>query len=75
MRFKGWFGRKAVGYGVGPRSWQGWLVSAVAIAALVGHRWFQPQQFGLPPWTRPALAIAIGMAFLLVMWLTYDDEA
>jgi hypothetical protein len=74
MRFKGWFGRKAVGYGIGPRSWQGWLVSVIAVAAILGHRWFHPVQFGLPPWTRPALAIAIGMAFLLVMWLTYDDE-
>jgi hypothetical protein len=41
----------------------------------LGHRWFHPVQFGLPPWTGPASAIAIGVAFLLVMWLTYDDEA
>jgi hypothetical protein len=74
MRFKGWFGRKQIGYGIGPRSWQGWVVSAIAVAALVGHRWFQPQQFGLPLWVRPASAIAIGVAFLLVMWLTYADE-
>ena len=77
MHFKGWFGRKQVGYyGIGPRSWQGWLVSAVAIGAvLAGRFWFQPQQFGLPLWTRPASAIAIGVAFLLVMWLTYDEDA
>jgi hypothetical protein len=73
MRFKGWFGRKQAGYGAGPRSWQGWLVSAVAVAALVAHRWFDPAQFGLPVWTRPASAIAIGIAFALVMWLTYED--
>jgi hypothetical protein len=75
MRFKGWFGPKLIGYGIGPRSWQGWLVSAIAIAALVGHRWFQPQQFGLPPRARPALAVAIGVAFLLVIWVTYDEDA
>jgi hypothetical protein len=74
MRFKGWFGRKQVGYGIGPRTWQGWLVSAIAVAALIGHRWFEPQQLGLPLWLRPASAVAIGAVFLLVMWLTYDPE-
>ena len=76
MRLKGWFGRKAVGYGVGPRSWQGWLVSAIAVGGiLAGRQWYHPQQLGLPVWTRPALAIAIGVAFLLVMWLTYEEDA
>jgi hypothetical protein len=75
MRFKGWFGRKQVGYGIGPRSWEGWLFSAVIVAALVGQRWFHPEQFGLPVWLRPASAIAIALVFLLVMFLTYDDDA
>jgi hypothetical protein len=76
MRFKGWFGRKSVGYGVGPRTWQGWLVTALLLGGMfAGRRWFDPQQFGLAPWTRTALPITLGAVFLLVMWLTYDDEA
>ena len=27
-----WFGRKRYGYGYGPRTWQGWLVTAVLVA-------------------------------------------
>ena len=76
MRFKGWFGRKAVGYGVGPRSWQGWLVTALVLGGIfVSYRWFHPQQLGLPLWMRPASVIALGAIFLLVMSLTYEDEA
>jgi hypothetical protein len=30
-----WFGRKRFGYGIGPRTWQGWLLLAVLIALLI----------------------------------------
>ncbi len=38
-----WFGRKRFGWGIGPRSWQGWLVSAVYVGALIGLRQLAPQ--------------------------------
>jgi hypothetical protein len=31
-----WFGRKRFGFGFGPRSWQGWLITAVYAALMIG---------------------------------------
>jgi hypothetical protein len=28
-----WFGQKMIGFGIGPRSWQGWLISLLGIIA------------------------------------------
>lgn len=33
-----WFGRKRFGGGVGPRTWQGWLVCGGVFAALIAAR-------------------------------------
>jgi hypothetical protein len=30
-----WFGPKRFGYGYGPRSWQGWVVSAVLVLFVI----------------------------------------
>jgi hypothetical protein len=30
-----WFGRKRLGYGIGPQTWQGWLLLAVLTALLI----------------------------------------
>ncbi len=70
----GWFGPRGDGIGFGPRSWQGWLVSALLIGgAVMEAKVFHPAQFGLPGWIKPALAAALGLAYLLVIYLTYDD--
>lgn len=29
-----WFGRKRIGWGWGPRTWQGWAVSGTFVAAV-----------------------------------------
>jgi hypothetical protein len=71
----GWFGPKRYGYGIGPRGWQGWLATALAIGAiLLDTRFFRPQQFGLPIWTRPASALLLGLGFLAVIWLKYEPD-
>jgi hypothetical protein len=31
-----WFGRRHIGFGVGPRTWQGWLVTAIYIGLALG---------------------------------------
>jgi hypothetical protein len=36
---RGWFGPKRFGWGFGPRTWEGWLVSLVYIAMLAGLRY------------------------------------
>lgn len=42
-----WFGPKRIGWGYSPRTWQGWLVSALMVAAIIiagavgkGKPWF-----------------------------------
>jgi hypothetical protein len=30
-----WFGPKRIGFGIGPRSWQGWLVMAIYVALVI----------------------------------------
>ena len=32
----GWFGPKRFGFGIGPASWQGWLVMLVFVGGAVG---------------------------------------
>jgi len=72
----GWFGPKRYGYGIGPRGWQGWLATALLVGGgLLTAKFFNPGQVGLPPWTRPAIAGALGLCFLAIVWLTYDGEA
>ena len=73
-----WFGPKAVGYGMGPTSWQGWLATLTVIAAVAGLRFFfHPQALGLPAWSKPAATAGIVIPYLLLAFLTYgnDDEA
>jgi hypothetical protein len=31
-----WFGPKRIGWGIRPQTWQGWLVTAVFVAAVIG---------------------------------------
>ena len=41
---QGWFGRKRFGIGFGPRTWQGWLVTAVYALLMFGaSRVFPPK--------------------------------
>lgn len=63
----GWFGRKRVGWGLRPTSWQGWLLTVVFIAALMtlGATLAASQ-----PWIfATAVVIATGL-FVLVAFLT-----
>ena len=64
-RGKPWFGRKTIGYGYGPRTWQGFLVTAVSAALVVivgsvtkGHG---PLFFGVI-----ALVVAVHLAIIIV---------
>jgi protein-S-isoprenylcysteine O-methyltransferase Ste14 len=70
----GWFGPKLTGYGVGPRSWQGWLVSLVVLLAIVGSRFIMPESFGLPHWSRAAAIGIVIVLYLLLVWFTYEGD-
>jgi hypothetical protein len=69
-----WFGPKAVGWGVGPRGWQGWLVTAISISALTSLAFYKPADFGFPLWTRPALMGAVFVAYLALICLKYEPD-
>jgi hypothetical protein len=74
---KPWFGPKTAGYGVGPKSWQGWAMTALFLVAILGVRhFFHPENFGLPVWSRAAAMVGLALGFLLVSAVTYgqDDE-
>jgi hypothetical protein len=71
-----WFGPSLDGMKrCGPRTWQGWTVTAVLMGALGAvHFWFQPAAFGLPPWYRQAAMAGLAAAYLLAVCLTYDPD-
>jgi len=68
-----WFGPKYIGFGVGPRSWQGWLATLVfgAGAILLG-KWLPPE-FGLFV-TLVVFAVWLAL-FLVLVALTYRRDA
>jgi FtsH-binding integral membrane protein len=65
-----WFGPKTIGYGIGPRSWEGWLVVLVfcAGAALIA-KWlpFGSHDADVMRWTAWGLWLAL---LLVVVVLT-----
>ncbi len=66
---KGWFGPKRIGWGVSPRSWEGWLVTLVFVAGLAAAVRLLGSVAILA-----ILAVWIGL-FMLVVWATYDRNA
>ena len=74
---RGWFGPKTIGWGVSPKSWQGWVVTAALIAGLAAAvRWIRPlleESTGLPPMLLTFAMVAAWLAvYLGIIWLTYD---
>lgn len=69
-----WFGPKTIGVGVGPRSWQGWLVTVIFLAAIVLSRFVRPEFFGLTHWTRAAFIGVLGLGCLALVVLTYEND-
>jgi len=41
-----WFGPKKIGFGWGPRTWQGWLIMALITAAVIGITIYGASQSG-----------------------------
>jgi hypothetical protein len=72
---KAWFGPKAMGHGVTPASWQGWLATALLIAVVTGSRFVPYARLGLPHWSRPALLGGVLLGYLALAWATYDSGA
>ena len=70
-----WFGPKRIGYGIGPRSWQGWLATALLVAAIAGvDIYFRASFPGLPHWTKAAATGGLLLAFMILIYFTYEKD-
>jgi len=63
-----WFGRRSVGYGPGPLTWQGWLAVAVGFGG--GMACYRLLPHPLNDWAASGCLIA----FLIAFFLTYDSD-
>jgi len=65
-----WFGRKRIGWGLRPVTWQAWLLTAAMIGGVIASARFLAR-------TDTALFVvafvAIVAVYLLIAWLTYGD--
>lgn len=62
-RRKFWFGRKNLGLGIGPISWQGWLLGAAYLIVMIGLRSFLSLQA-----FKVALIIVSVAAVAVALW-------
>jgi predicted membrane protein len=82
-----WFGPKRIGFGIGPRSWQGWLTSLLGVIVTivtitVAHdkhsSWFKPKTHGsgFTPvtWQGWVATLAPIVIFLLVILTIYTKQ-
>lgn len=74
---KGWFGPKKFGWGISPRSWQGWVVSLVLLVGVAASvRWIGPvlsERTGVDRIIITPTIVVVWLALYgLVIWLTYD---
>lgn len=77
---KGWFGPKTIGWGVAPKSWQGWAVT-VALVGLIALsvRWLGPavseSSGGDHVVITPLIALGWFAIYGVIIWLTYNKDA
>ncbi|WP_036140709.1 hypothetical protein [Luteibacter sp. 9135] len=61
-----WFGKKRIGWGIGPRSWQGWLVIAIYTVMMMAVRIMAGASH---PWLIGASTVVLTVALFTVMFL------
>jgi hypothetical protein len=63
-----WFGPKAFGYGLQPRSWQGWLITAgiVAFVVVIGFVTHTHHSNSPTPWSIIAIAAVLIIRVVLM---------
>jgi hypothetical protein len=69
-----WFGPKPAGYGIGPTSWQGWLVSVLVIAVAVGAALAMARMQAVPHWIPLAVMVLDLVAFIAVIALKTESD-
>ena len=71
---KRWFGPKYVGWGPGPKSWEGWLVTLVWLASLILGIYYLHSINLLSIITLAIVIILAAIIILTVAALTYGPE-
>ncbi len=76
---RGWFGPKRIGFGVGPRSWEGWAVSVLLLVAVALTARFVAPALADALDAPRALVVGVCISALvalygLVIWRTYDSQ-
>lgn len=66
----GWFGAKRVGWGIGPRRWQGWLVMAIYAVAMIALP--RVVDRAAHPWLVGAGIAVLSVALLTIMILKFE---
>ncbi len=69
-----WFGPKVVGFGVGPKGWQGWAATVLLLVVLVSIRYVDFAGLGLPPWTKAAAILSVLACYLIVVYFKYEGD-
>lgn len=66
---RGWFGPKTFGYGLQPRSWQGWLITGavVAIAVVIGFTTKAHHSNSPTPWSLIAIGAVLVVRVVFMM--------
>ena len=78
-----WFGPKRIGYGAGPRSWQGWTATGVyivlmlAVPRLVVHFYAVDGKHLTPDGRHLMLGLIafLTIGFLLLVWKKYEPDS
>ena len=67
-----WSDEKNVGYGIGPRSWQGWLLILAMILVVIGACLAATRLTDLPRWM-PLVVIVLTAAVAIIL-LSISNE-
>lgn len=69
-----WFGPKSIGYGIGPKGWQGWLACALVVLIPLGTGLVATHVRGFPRWLVIAIcAVTIAVFVGILAFKTEDD--
>ena len=57
-----WFGRKRIGWGYSPQTWQGWLVTALMVAVVIGAGTVAKGA----PWFFAVVVVVVAVPFVII---------
>ena len=70
MKANGWFGKKRIGWGIGPRRWQGWLVMAIYAVTMIALP--RVVDRAVHPWLVGGGIAVLSIALLTIVILKFE---